>query len=167
MEGKEPVAGTEELEDAVTTDSDGGFVYGVEARSSQQLRFVYEGTATILPVEDRATLLVKATSTFSVTPDHVLNGDSVTFSGRVRGRPLPAKGKLIELQVEYSTGEWQTFRTIRSDATDGTWRKVYFFRRTCGLARYPLRVHLPSEAGYPLEPGNSHELTVRVRGRPC
>jgi hypothetical protein len=167
VEGKEPVEGTEELEDAITTDSDGRFVYPVEARSSQQLRFVYEGTATILPVEDRATLLVKATSTFSVTPDHVRNGDSVTFSGRVRGRPLPAKGKLIELQVEYSTGEWQTFRTIRSDATDGTWSKVYFFRRTCGLARYPLRAHLPSEAGYPLEPGNSHELTVRVRGRPC
>ncbi|MGN6816994.1 MAG: hypothetical protein ACTHK3_13080 [Solirubrobacterales bacterium] len=167
MEGKEPVAGTEELEDAVTTDSDGRFVYPVEARSSQQFRFVYEGTATILPVEDRATLLVKATSTFSVTPDHILNGESVTFSGRVRGRPLPAKGKLVELQYEPSPNEWQTFRTVRSDATDGTWSKVYFFRRTCGKASYHLRVYLPGEAGFPLEPGTSHELTVRVRGRPC
>lgn len=167
MEGKEPVAGTEELEGAVMTDSDGRFVYPLEARFSQRFRFLYEGTATILPVEDRATLLVKATSTFSVTPDHILNGESVTFSGRVRGRPLPAKGKLIELQYEYAPNEWQTFRTIRSDATDGTWSKVYFFRRTCGKARYHLRVYLPGEAGYPLEPGTSHELTVRVRGRPC
>jgi hypothetical protein len=166
LEGKEPVAGTEELVATVATDSDGRFVYPVEARSSQQLRFVYEGTATILPVEDQATLRVKATSSFSVTPDHVLNGDSVIFSGRVRGRPLPAKGKLIELQVEYSTHEWQTFRTLRSDA-DGTWSKVYFFRRTCGVVRYPLRVYLPSEGGYPLVPGASHDLTVRVRGRPC
>ncbi|MGN6588356.1 MAG: hypothetical protein ACTHKT_12950, partial [Solirubrobacterales bacterium] len=166
MEGKEPVAGTEELEGAVTTDSDGRFVYPVEARSSQQFRFVYEGTATILPVEDRATLLVKATSTFSVTPDHILNGEYVTFSGRVRGRPLPAKGKLIELEYEFAPDEWQTFRTVRSDP-DGTWSKIYFFRRTCGVMRYPIRVHLPAEAGYPLEPGNSHELTVRVRGRPC
>lgn len=167
VEGKEPVYGTEELEDAVTTDSDGRFVYPVEARSSQQFRFVYEGTATILPVEDRATLLVKATSTFSVAPDHILNGESVTFSGQVRGRPLPAKGKLIELEYEYAPNEWQTFRTVRSDPTDGTWSKVYSFRRTCGVMRYPIRVHLPAEAGYPLEPGNSHELTVRVRGRPC
>jgi hypothetical protein len=168
VEGKEPVDGTEELEDAITTDSDGRFVYPVEARSSHQFRFVYEGTATILPVEDRATLLVKATSTFKVTADHVLNGDSVTFSGRVRGRPLPARGKLVELQVRYSTGEWQTFRTIRSDPTDGTWSKVYFFRRTCGgVVRYPLRVHLPGEGGFPLEPGNSHALAVWVRGGPC
>lgn len=166
LEGKEPVDGTEELEDTVTTDSDGRFVYSVEARSSHQFRFVYEGTATILPVEDQATVRVKATSTFSVSADHVLNGDSVTFSGRVRGRPLPAKGKLIELQVEASTDEWQTFRTVRSDA-DGTWSKVYFFRRSCGVARWPLRVHLPSEGGYPLVPGASHELTVQVRGRPC
>jgi hypothetical protein len=166
LEGKEPVDGTEELEGTVTTDADGRFVYPVEARSSRQFRFLYEGTATILPVEDQATLRVKATSTFSVSADHVLNGDSVTFSGRVRGRPLPAKGKLVELQVEYPTGEWQTFRTIRSDA-DGTWSKVYFFRRSCGVTRWPLRVYLPSEGGYPLVPGVSHQLTVRVRGRPC
>jgi hypothetical protein len=85
----------------------------------------------------------------------------------VRGRPLPTNGKLIELEYEYAPNEWQTFRTVRSDPTDGTWSKVYFFRRTCGVVRYPLRVHLPSEGGYPLVPGNSHELTVRVRGRPC
>jgi hypothetical protein len=165
LEGKELV-GTEELEGTVTTDADGRFVYPVEARSSRQFRFLYEGSATILPVEDQARLRVKATSTFSVSADHVLNGDSVTFSGRVKGRPLPAKGKLVELQVEYRTGEWQTFRTVRSDA-DGTWSKVYFFRRSCGVTDWPLRVYLPSEGGYPLVPGVSHELTVRVRGRPC
>jgi hypothetical protein len=162
-----PVEGTEELEDTITTDSDGRFVYGVEARSSQRFRFVYKGTTTILPVEGAATLLVRATSTFSVSADHVLNGDSVTFSGRVRGRPLPAKGKLIELQVEYSTNEWQTFRTMRTDAEDGTWSKVYFFRRTCGEPHFHFRIRIPGEAPYPLEPGNSHELVVRVKGRPC
>ncbi|HEU4705599.1 MAG TPA: hypothetical protein VFS64_00230 [Solirubrobacterales bacterium] len=162
----QPTEGTEELEDTITTDSEGRFVYGVEARSSQRLRFVYEGTPTILPVEDAVNLLVRATSTFSVTADHVLNGDSVTFSGRVRGRPLPAKGKLIELQVEYSSNEWQTFRTMRT-ADDGTWSKVYFFRRTCGEPHFHFRIRIPGEAPYPLEPGNSHELTVRVRGRPC
>jgi len=161
----QPKEGTEQLEDTVTTNADGRFAYEVEARSSRRFRFVYQGTATILPVEDTATVLVKATSTISVKPKHVLNGDSVTFSGRVKGRPLPEEGKLIEVQVEL-TGEWQTFRTIRSES-DGIWRLVYHFRRTCGVRRFPFRAHLAGEAGYPLETGNSPALTVRVRGRPC
>lgn len=157
--------GIERLEDTIATDSDGRFTYELEARSSRRFRFSYGGAATILPVEGVVTVLATATSTFSVKPKHVLNGDSVTFSGRVKGRPLPEAGKLLELQVELSD-EWQTFRTVRSEP-DGTWRIVYPFKRTCGIQRFPFRTHLPGEAGYPLEPGNSHELTVRVRGRPC
>jgi hypothetical protein len=160
-----PVEGVEQLEDTITTNSSGRFVYEVEVRSSRRFRFVYEGTATILPIEDAATLLVTATSTFAVKPKHVLNGDSVTFRGRVRGRPLPEAGKLIELQVEL-TDEWQTFRTVRS-GSDGAWRIPYPFKRTCGVQRFRFRVHLPGEASYPLEPGNSRELEVRVKGRPC
>jgi hypothetical protein len=161
----QPTEGTEQLEDTVTTDARGRFAYEVEARASRRFRFVYQGTATILPVEDTATLLVKATSSIAVEPKHVLNGDSVTFSGQVKGRPLPEAGKLVELQVRL-TEEWQTFRTIRSDP-HGAWSFPYRFQRTCGVQRYRFRAHLPGEASYPLEPGNSHELEVRVRGRPC
>jgi hypothetical protein len=161
----QPREGTEQLEDTVTTSADGRFAYEVEARSSRRFRFVYQGTATILPVEGSATLLVTATSTIAVKPKHVLNGGSVTFSGRVKGRPLPEAGKLIELQV-LLTDEWQTFRTIHSDA-DGGWRITYPFRRTCGVQHFRFRVHLPGEAIYPLEAGDSHELAVRVKGRPC
>jgi hypothetical protein len=157
--------GTEQLDGTVTTNARGRFAYEVKARSSRRFRFVYPGTGTILPVQDTATLLVKASSTFSVKPKHVLNGDSVTFSGRVKGRPLPEGGKLVELQVRFTKG-WQTFRTIRSEL-DGTWRIPYLFDRICGVQHFPLRAHLPGEAVYPLEPGNSPELTVRVRGRPC
>jgi hypothetical protein len=161
----QPKEGTEQLEDTVRTNARGRFAYEVEARSSRRFRFVYTGTTTILPVEDTATLLVKATSTISVKPKHVLNGDPVTFTGRVKGRPLPEEGKLIEVQVEL-TGEWQTFRTIRSDS-EGMWRLVYRFRRTCGVQHFRFRAHLAGEAGYPLETGDSRALRVRVRGRPC
>ena len=99
-----PKEGTEQLVGAVTTDASGRFSYPVEARASQTFRFVYPGTATILPIEDTATLLVKATSTFTVKPKRVQNGDSVTFSGRVKGRPLPEAGKLLELQVRFTVG---------------------------------------------------------------
>jgi hypothetical protein len=160
-----PPEGTEQLVGTVTTNARGGFAYSVEARASHSFRFVHPGTATILPVEASVTLLVKATSTISVKPKHVLNGDSVTFGGRVKGRPLPEAGKLVELQVQLSD-EWQTFRTIRS-GPDGTWSIPYTFERTCGVQRFRFRAHLSGEATYPLEPGNSRTLAVRVRGRPC
>jgi hypothetical protein len=155
----------EQLEGSITTNDRGRFVYVVEARASHTFRFAYPGTATILPVEDSATLLVKAASSFTAQPKRILNGGSVTFSGRVRGRPLPEGGKLVELQW-LATGEWQTFRTVRTDP-DGTWRIPYPFKRTCGVQEYRFRPHIPGEGGYPLEPGNGPELVIRVRGRPC
>ena len=160
-----PKGGDEQLVGTVATDSRGRFSYTVEARASQSFRFVYSGTATILPVEGTATLLVKGTSTFSVKPKHVLNGKSVTFKGQVKGRPLPETGKLLELQVRFTSG-WQTFRTVRTKA-DGTWRIPYLFDRTCGEPEFDFRAHLAAEAGWPLETGNSRTLTVRVKGQPC
>lgn len=160
-----PKEGTEQLVGTVTSNASGRFTYTVEARASRSFRFAYPGTATILPVEDTATLLVKGTSTFTVKPKRVQNGDSVTFSGRVKGRPLPEAGKLLELQVRFTSG-WQTFRTVRSEA-DGTWSIPYLFDRTCGEQRFDFQVHLAGEAGWPLEAGNSRTLTVRVKGRPC
>jgi hypothetical protein len=156
---------SEQVDGTVTTDARGRFVYPVEARASRGFRFAYPGTATILPVEGTATLLVKGYSTATVEPSRILNGDSVVFSGRVKGRPLPEDGKLLEIQYR-NTGEWQTFKTLRT-RSDGRWSFEYPFNRTCGVENYPFRVHLPPEAGYPLEAGNSRVLSVRVRGRPC
>lgn len=160
-----PKEGTEQLAGSVTTDANGRFSYAVEARASHSFRFAYPGTATILPIEDTATLLVKGTSTFTVKPKRVQNGGSVTFTGRVKGRPLPEAGKLLELQVRFTSG-WQTFRTINTEA-DGTWRIPYLFDRTCGEQEFDFRAHLAGEAGWPLETGNSRTLTVRVNGQPC
>jgi hypothetical protein len=149
----------------LTTGTDGSFSYKVTPDSSRRLRFVYSGTATTLPAEGAAEVLVHGTSTLKVKPDHVLNGGAVTFTGEVEGRPLPQTGKLVELQVRLSH-EWSTFRTIRTDP-QGRWSIEYPFKRTCGLEEYKFRVGLPGEAGYPLEPGHSHIVTVTVRGRPC
>jgi hypothetical protein len=160
-----PKEGTEQIVGSVTTDANGRFSHKVEARASQSFRFVYPGTATILPVEASATLLVKGTSTFAVKPKRVQNGDSVIFSGRVKGRPLSEAGKLLELQVRFTSG-WQTFRTVRAEP-DGAWRIPYLFDRTCGEQEFDFRAHVAGEAGWPLDTGNSRTLTVRVKGRPC
>ncbi|MBN9621784.1 MAG: hypothetical protein J0H06_02350 [Actinobacteria bacterium] len=149
----------------LTTGSDGGFSYEVTPESSRHLRFVYSGTATSLPAEGSAEVLVHSASTIKVKPTHVLNGGSVTFSGEVEGRPLPAAGKLVELQV-WLTHEWSTFRTIRTDP-EGRWSIEYPFKRTCGKEEYKFRARLPGEGGFPLEPGQSHVIDVTVRGRPC
>jgi hypothetical protein len=160
-----PRGGAEAPLGTLTTNAHGYFVYALDALASQTLRFAYPGTATRLPAEGTVTLLVSGHSTFAVSRSRVLNGQSVLFSGRVKGRPLPAVGKFVELQVLLS-GKWQTFRTARSDAR-GRWSLVYRFKHTCGTQRYELRVRLPAEAGFPFESAAGRPLAVRVRGRPC
>lgn len=157
--GEETVAGT------TTTNGDGHFSFKVEARSSRKFRFAYSGSPTVLPIEGSATLLVEGATTFKVKPKHVLNGDSVLFSGRVKGRPLPPGGKLLELQVDL-TDEWSTFQTLHTDS-HGFWKLRYPFKRTCGVVVYAFRVVLPEEEPYPLEESSSHQLRVRVKGQPC
>jgi hypothetical protein len=160
-----PSEGQEALVATLSTGAHGHFAYGVDARSSQALRFVFPGSAIRLPAEDKVTVLVAGHSTFKVSRSHVLNGQSVVFSGRVQGRPLPPRGKLIELQVWLSE-EWSTFRTVHSKA-DGSWRIPYPFTRICDVQKFKFRARLPAEGGYPLETGISPVLAVRVRGRPC
>lgn len=160
-----PRGGAERLAGTATTNARGRYAFGVRARSSQTLRFAYPGTAMILPAQDTAALLVKGRSSLKADRRRVLNGQRVTFSGRVRGRPLPPAGKLIEMQVRLSR-DWQTFRTARS-GPKGRWKIAYRFQRTCGVQRFRFRARLPGEASWPLEAGGSRGLTVRVRGRPC
>ncbi|MGD9734010.1 MAG: hypothetical protein AB7V58_00120 [Solirubrobacterales bacterium] len=159
-----PPEGAEAQVATLTTGADGGFGYEAKATTSSEMRFAYAGTATTLPAEGRVKLLVPGRSTLKVSKSYILNGQSVVFSGRVQGRPLPPLGKLLELQVWLK--EWSTFRTIRS-GLDGAWRIPYRFQRTCGLEWFKFKIRLPGEAGYPLESGSSPRVAVRVRGRPC
>ena len=160
-----PKEGAEQQVATLTTDEEGKFAYELAAQASQEVRFTYGGDSTHLPAEGMASLDVSGTSSLKVDHHHVLNGHSVEFSGRVRGRPLPATGKLVELQVLLS-GKWQTFRTARTEP-DGTWSISYHFKRTCGIAHFPFRLFLPEEAGYSLTAGSSRHVTVKVKGQPC
>jgi hypothetical protein len=147
------------------TDRRGRFSYVTRASSTTVFRLVYAGTPTTLPSQSETAVLVPAASTISVRPRRVRNGQAVTFIGRLRSVPPPPAGKLVELQVVLSK-RWQTFRTVRA-RPDGTWRVRYRFRRSCGLLRYRFRARLPAEAGYPFETGQTRDVAVLVRGRPC
>jgi hypothetical protein len=153
----------EQLAGVIQTDQQGRYRYTATASSSRTLRLVYGGTPLILPTERKVKLRVPAASSMRVNRRRVLNGEAVTFRGKLRGLPVPADGKLVELQV-YLSGRWQTFRTTRADQAGG-WSIGYRFKRTRGVQHFRFRASLPREAGYPFEAGTSRSLTVRVRGR--
>jgi hypothetical protein len=129
---------------------------------SRTLRFAYAGSPLILPTQAEVNLRVPAASSLRVSRRRVLNGQAVTFGGRVKSLPTPPGGKLVELQVRLSR-RWQTFRTTRTDDA-GRWSIRYRFKRTRGIQHFRFRARLPREAAYPFQAGSSRSLTVRVRG---
>jgi hypothetical protein len=92
----------------------------------------------------------------------VRNGRSVVFSGRVRSKPIPRGGKLVELQA-FFRGRWRTFQTLHT-RRQGTFRFRYWFGGTRGTVRYRFRAVAPREGGYPYTTGSSRRVTVRVSG---
>jgi hypothetical protein len=160
--------GGEQLLAVLTTDAQGAFSYRADGSASRTLRLVHAGTPTVLPAEARVGLVVPAAGSFKASRKRVRNGGRVVFRGRVRSLPVPATGKLVEVQVKQPTGEWTTFRTLRTDA-QGRWRLRYRFRRTACHTRYRLRARIPAEAGYPFATGRSRARSVLVRGAegPC
>lgn len=153
----------EQLVGVLRTDSDGAYTYTASGSASRTLRFAYAGSPVILPAESRVELRVPAVSTLTVNRRRIVNGQSVMFSGQVRSLPLPTSGKLIQVEVLLSGG-WQTFRTVRTDAS-GRWRMPYSFDRTVGVQWYRFRIELPREAGYPFANGASKSIRIRVRGQ--
>jgi hypothetical protein len=162
---KNSVEAAEQPLGVVATDQQGRYSYTLTAGSSRRLRFVYQGAALLLPTEHTVTVLVPAASSIRVSQRRILNGQTVTFRGRVRSLPLPAGGKIVELQVYQGKREgWTTFRTIRSDEA-GRWRQRYTFSHTACLDRWKIRARVPREGGYPFEDGSSRTLRIRVKGR--
>jgi hypothetical protein len=154
--GFQPVA-------TLTTSRTGRFTYLVPGGTSRVLRFDYAGAAKIRPQTREVEIRVRASSTIRSSRRSVVNGEAVTFSGRLRGRAIPPDGKLVELQY-FDRGRWRTFRTTRAAAPDGRWRYAYRFDGTTGVRRYRLRMAIPRESGYPFAAGMSPTVPVTVRG---
>jgi hypothetical protein len=144
------------------TSGSGGFSYLAAPGPSRTLLLRYPGTTTIRPSSSEVSLLVPAASTFRVSRHFALNGETVTFRGRLRGRPVPASGKLVELQA-HVRGHWRTFATTTADAR-GVWSYAYRFDGTRGRQVYTFRARVPHEATYPYEIGRSGRVRVTVVG---
>jgi hypothetical protein len=106
---------------------------------------------------------VRASTSIDVSRRDVVNGEYVTFSGRLRGGHIPATGKLVELQV-FTRRRWRTFALPRADARTGRWAFQYRFETIRGLARFRFRARIRREVAYPFFVGSSRQLTVTVHG---
>ena len=148
---------------SVRTDPQGSYSFTTAATTSGYMRVALNATPQLLPVTGEVSVAVPAETTLIADKRRLLNGQAVTFTGRLRTLPAPGVNKLVEVQVLLS-GRWQTFRTLRTDAA-GSWKARYRFRRTRGLVRYRFRARLPQEAGYPFDVGGSRAVEIRVRGR--
>jgi len=145
-----------------TTDLGGRFNYILRGSRNRDVQFRYAGSRRIGAASSGFHLWVRALTSIFVNRATVDNGEVVTFSGRVRSRPIPVKGKLLEMQAHFR-GRWRTFSTLRTDRR-GRWRFRYRFGATLGRVTYRFRARLPTESGYPFIDGRSPVARVVVVG---
>jgi hypothetical protein len=142
------------------TDANGNFSFLVPAGPSQRLYFVHRGsdgaaTGTVLQ-------RVRASVAMTTSRRSLRTGHTVTFRGRLRGRPVPRRGVLVQIQARRPTG-WQTFGTATTNRR-GRFRFRYRFVRTRGVQRYTFRALVQRQATYPYTTGTSRRVPVRVSG---
>jgi hypothetical protein len=145
------------------TDRTGRFTYLLAKGPARAIAFHYVGAPKIRSATRIVAERVRASSTIRRSRRALLDGQAVTFRGKLRGGWIPYQGKLIEVQF-YARGKWRTFATTRTDRT-GRWAYRYRFTGTHGTIRYRFRARIPRETGYPYVTGRSHRVRVTVRGR--
>jgi hypothetical protein len=150
-------------EKTVKTDSSGNFSYTARAGAGRILDFHFRGDDTFKHADDQVTLRVPAAVTLRASRHRVRNGRRVRFSGKLRGRPYPARGKILDLQAYYRN-RWRTFATPRAGLS-GKWSYNYRFQATRGTVLYKFRVRVRPTSDYPYELGYSRATRVWVRGR--
>jgi hypothetical protein len=144
-------------------DPQGRFEYLLPAGPSGSYRFRYPGSERYGPGQGELVTLVRAAVAFRASRHRARNGQTVVFSGRLRGAPVPAGGRTVAVQAFVPGAGWRTFATPRSDAK-GRFRVPYRFRFTRGLQRYRLRALVERSGDYPYERAASRPVTVTVRG---
>jgi hypothetical protein len=135
----------------------GGFL------SSRTLRLAYRSNlGDVRPVATRTlTLTVRAGVTLNIAPRTVSPGQSIFFSGRLRGGPLPKDGKQLVLEARSGGSPWLEFEVVRT-GRGGRYKASYRFKFP-GPARYQFRVLSEPESDFPFAAGYSNVVGVRER----
>ena len=138
------------------TRRDGRFTLILPADASSRILVLrYRGASRTLR------LRVRAGVRLTVAPRTSARGRTIAIDGRLVGRPLPASGKVVELQARTARGRWSTFRTVRAART-GRFATRYTFHHS-GPATYLLRARVREADDYPYATGSSRPVRVGVR----
>ena len=145
----------------VLTDRHGRFRVTVPKGPSRTVGLRFAGIDQALRAALGVPIRVAARSTIHASRRSLGGPARVRFSGRMKsfGQRIPDKGLVIVLQGR-DNGRWMTFADTRTNRK-GHWKASYFFRGNPG--RYPVRVKVRRQAGYPFELGYSKRVTIRVR----
>jgi hypothetical protein len=124
-----------------TTGPDGIFSYTVGKGTSRIVTITYPGTPGAVK---QLRLRVRASAALRVA----LRGIVVRYRGQVLSKPVPRKGKLVEIQGRAPGAVWKTFAKRRTDRR-GTFAGTYRLRVHRPGVRLQFRVRVPAEDGYP------------------
>ena len=93
----------------------------------------------------------------------VVNGEYVTFRGRLRGGWVPAAGALVELQV-YARGVVAHVRAARAPTGPAAGATSTASRRSAAAPRFRFRARIRRQTGYPFATGAlAHRPRPRAR----
>ncbi len=144
------------------TRNDGSWYLVLPRRvSSRDVTFRYRSHVndTIASATASVRLRVRAGLRLAIHPRRATQGQSIRFSGRLLGGPLPRGGKQVVLMARASRGAWVRFNVVRTDRR-GRFRARYRFQQP-GAAVFRFRALSLSEAAYPYLAGGSNVVRVR------
>jgi hypothetical protein len=147
----------------LVTEADGRFTYTAPPGPSRAIRFAYRSHVGDVDFADTTDvrLLVTAGVTIKRKPRTVRNRHATTFTGRVLGGPIPARGVVVNLQV-FFRHKWRTFGAPR---TNRAGRYKFKYRFMAGAATWKFRARVRRESSYPyLEGYSAKTVKVKVRG---
>ncbi|HEY2216669.1 MAG TPA: carboxypeptidase regulatory-like domain-containing protein, partial [Solirubrobacteraceae bacterium] len=160
-----------------STDANGRFTLRLApGTSSRTLRFAYRAhvgdptpaATRTLKLATRAGIRLhvsphttSAGIRLHVSPHTTSAGHSISFTGRLRGGPIPAGGKQLVLEASSPGSGWIEFKVVRTDAR-GRYRASYRFK-FAGPADYRFRVRSEAESDFPFAAGSSNVVRVHER----
>lgn len=155
----------------VRTDSHGRYRARLAAGPSRRVRVRFAGSRTRLPARTAGKkVAISGSARLGVSRSRVSAGERVGFTGRVgmRGAVVPARGKVVELQVrEQGSRRFRTVRQALHTDRRGRVRVGYSFNRFYRRpVRFQFRLRVTPQAGWPYRaPAHSRSRTLTVLPR--
>jgi hypothetical protein len=151
----------------VRTDSGGYFSLHLVPGPSREIVTSFPGDAALSGSTSRSLRLRVRTGVTlrASSPVAAVGGAPLVFRGRVRasGEEIPAAGVAVQLQFSLPGAPWSEFRTVRTDGA-GSFRYAYRFSDDDSRGvRFRFRGFVPSQIGWPYEPGASPPVAVLGR----